>query len=108
MIMLPHLTPRSKRELGNPELVLSVNLSEETGKRRLELDLRNQAFCIDLYRAAWGLRYRFVRIYRQGDQRQRPEHLQDVSPVLFVAGHKDLLLGSTVATELIAHAPPGG
>src|SRR3954464_14232904 len=106
MIMLAHLTAGSKRELGNPKLVLSVNLSEEAGERRFKLDLRNQAFCIDLYRAAWGLRYRFVRMHRRGDQRQRREHLQDVSPVLFVAGHEDLLLGSTVATELIAHAPP--
>src|SRR4051812_37495835 len=92
MIMLAHLTPRSKRELGNPELVLSVNLSEEAGERRLKLDLRNQAFRIDLYRAAWGLSYRFIRRHRQGDPRQRREHLQDVSPILFVAGHKDLLL----------------
>src|SRR4051794_5969060 len=52
--------------------------------------------------------YRFVRMHRQADQRQRREHLQHVSPILFVAGHKHLLLSSTLATELIAHAPPGG
>jgi hypothetical protein len=75
MIMLAHLTPGSKRELGNPKLVLSIDLREEAGKRRPELDLGDQAFCIDLYRAAWGLRYRFVRMHCQGDQRQRREHL---------------------------------
>src|SRR5262245_4967336 len=90
MVVLAHMSPGSKRELGNAKLVLPVDLSEEAAKWRLELDLGNQAFSIYPYRAATCLRGRFARRHRQGHQRQRCECLQDLSSLVFVAGHEDL------------------
>ena len=44
VIVLAHMSAGGKRQLGDPELVLSVELLEEPFERRLELDLGDQTF----------------------------------------------------------------
>ena len=85
MVVLAHMSARRQRQLGDPQLVLSVDLLEKSGKRCLEFDVGNQPLRIDPDRAATGLRRRFIQLRRQRQQWQGRERLQEIPPHWFVA-----------------------
>jgi hypothetical protein len=81
MIVLADISTGGQCQLGDAKLVLSVDLLEEPLERRLELDLCDQAFGIDLDRAYAHLRARFVRVREQRHERHRCKGLKNVASV---------------------------
>src|SRR5262249_25016563 len=97
MIVFADMAARRQRQLGHPQLILAVDLLEEPGNRRLELDLGNEPLGIDPHRAASGLRSGFVRSQGQGHQRQGRERLENIAPDMLVTGHEHLLWSAHLA-----------
>jgi hypothetical protein len=79
VIVLAHMSAWGKRQLGNSELVLSVDLLEEPFKRRLELDFGDQAIGIDFDWTYAHLRARLARLCKQYHERCRCESQQNVA-----------------------------
>jgi hypothetical protein len=87
VIVLTHMSAGRKRQLGDSELVLSIDLLEEAFKRRLELDFGDQAAGVDFDWAYAYLRARLARLSKQCHERCRCESQKKIASDGFIVWH---------------------
>jgi hypothetical protein len=92
VIVLAHISAGGERQLGDPELILSVDLLEEPLKGRFELDLGDQAFGINFDGAYAHLRTRFTRLCKQYHERSGCESQNNVASDRYIVCHVSVLL----------------